>query len=114
MIEGELLIEHLGEIKTHALKKIWLQRHCPKRKEFKRDICDKAKRIKCTSHTRNDYGPYLLTLLALAILAWLLVFLHASSTIASLATLCMSILHYHHHRELHVKCVRDGPKLSYY
>lgn len=38
MIEGELLIEHLGEIKTHALKKIWLQRHCPKRKEFKREI----------------------------------------------------------------------------
>ena len=78
------------------------------------DICDKAKRIKCTSHTRNDYRPYLLTLLWLAILAWVLVFLHASSTIAALATLCMSIVHYHHHRQLHFKCVHDGPKLSYY
>ena len=35
MIESELLIEHLGEIKTHALKKIWLQRHCRKRRNIK-------------------------------------------------------------------------------
>jgi len=37
VIESELLIEHLGEIKTHALKKIWLQRHCRKTtKKWKR------------------------------------------------------------------------------